>query len=110
MKIYLYNYIRETDSLLKNNKNIDNDVIVNHLQKISFFQHERLIHLLVTIFYAIIFLFFLVLGFIHYIFFVITVILSIFLMFYVVHYFRLENGVQYLYKQYDEMIKKHTNN
>ena len=106
MKKYLYDYINEIDKLLNNSKIKEND-INKHLIKISFFQHERLIHLLVTLFYAIIFLIFMALGFIHYIFFFITAILLIFLICYVIHYFRLENGVQYLYKQYDKMIKKH---
>lgn len=36
----------------------------------------------------------------------IALILMIFLIFYVKHYFFLENNVQYLYKQYDKMIQK----
>lgn len=107
MKKYLYDYIKEIDDLLENNKKISKDIIENHLIKIKFFQHERLIHLLVTLAYAIIFLIFVGLGFIHYIFFPITMILLVFLICYVIHYFNLENGVQYLYKQYDKMIKKH---
>ena len=106
MKKYLYDYIEEIDKLLNSNKNIDDNVIKNHLNKINFFQHERLIHLLVTLFYAIIFIVFVALGFVHYMFFVITFILMIFLICYVIHYFHLENGVQYLYKQYDKMIQK----
>ena len=106
MKKYLYDYIKEIDDLLKNNKKIANAIIENHLIKISFFQHERLIHLLVTLFYALLFLIFTALGFVHYTFFFIALILIVFLLFYIVHYFRLENGVQYLYKQYDEMKKK----
>ena len=106
MKKYLYEYIKEIDDLLKSNKKIANDIIENHLIKISFFQHERLIHLLVTLFYALLFLIFAALGFVHYTFFFIAIILMIFLLFYIVHYFRLENGVQYLYKQYDEMKNK----
>ena len=109
MKKYLYDYIKEIDNLLNNQEKITEDIIENHLIKIGFFQHERLIHLLVTLFYAIIFLLFAALGFVHYIFFSIAIILLIFLMFYIVHYFHLENGVQYLYKQYDKMneLKKH---
>ena len=106
MKKYLYDYIKEIDELLKSKKKIMEDTIKNHLIKISFFQHERLIHLLVTLFYAILFLVFLALGFIHYIFFIITIILLVFLICYIIHYFHLENGVQYLYKQYDEMNNK----
>ena len=29
----------------------------------------------------------------------------IFVIFYIIHYFKLENGVQYVYKQYDKMNK-----
>ena len=39
-------------------------------------------------------------------FFIIGLILLIFVLFYIVHYFRLENGVQYLYKQYDKLKQK----
>ena len=103
MKKYLYDYIKEIDLLLESNKKIKDEVIENHLIKISFFQHERLIHLLVTLFYAFIFLIFLGLGIIHFIFYIIALILMIFLICYIIHYFHLENGVQYLYKQYDKM-------
>lgn len=105
MKKYLYDYIKEIDNLLNSNKKITNDVIENHLIKINFFQHERLIHLLVTLFYAILFIIFTALSFVHYMFIIVTIILMIFLICYVIHYFHLENGVQYLYKQYDKMKK-----
>ena len=104
MKKFLYDYIKEIDELIDNNK-IKKDTIDNHLIKIQFFQHERLIHLLVTLFYALIYLVFMGLGFIHYIFFIIALILLIFLICYIIHYFHLENGVQYLYKQNDKMKK-----
>lgn len=109
MKKYLYDYIKEIDNLLNSNKKITEDVINNHLTKISFFQHERLIHLLVTLFYAMIFIIFTALCFVHYMFVIVTIILMVFLICYVIHYFHLENGVQYLYKQYDKMIQKNTN-
>ena len=105
MKEYLYNYIDEIDNIIKNNK-INNEIIEKHLIKIQFFQHERLIHLLVTLFYVVVFFIFCGLGFIHYIFFSIAIILLIFCIFYIIHYFHLENGVQYLYKQYDKLINK----
>ena len=109
MKKYLHEYIEKIDNLLKENKKITNDIIQKHLIKIGFFQHERLIHLLVTLFYAFIAIVFLLLGFVHYVFFLISSIVLTFLMFYIVHYFRLENGVQYLYKQYDIMLEKQNN-
>ena len=105
MKKYLYEYIKEIDDKISNKK-INKEVIDNHLIKIGFFQHERLIHLLVTLFYAIIYLVFTALGFVHYLFFIIAAMLLVFLICYIIHYFHLENGVQYLYKQYDKMIKK----
>ena len=106
MKKYLYDYIKEIDDLLKDSKKITKEDIENHLIKIQFFQHERLIHLIVTVFYAILFILFSALSLVHFMFVIIMLILLVFLLFYIVHYFRLENGVQYLYKQYDEMIKK----
>lgn len=106
MKKYLYDYIKEIDEKIEDkNTNIE-ELIKVHLDKIKFFQHERLIHLLVTLFYAVFMMVFLAFSFIHYIFLIVFFIFIIFLVFYVVHYFRLENGVQYLYKQYDKMIKK----
>lgn len=106
MKKYLFDYIREIDDILTNDKKINSDLIDKHLIKISFFQHERLVHLLVTLFFSILFLLFVGLCYFDYRFFVIALILFIFVICYVVHYFYLENGVQRLYKQYDEIIKK----
>ncbi len=105
MKRYLYDYIYDIDKKIKNKK-YTNDDIKEHLIKIGFFQHERLIHLFVTLFYGLLFLIFMALGFIHFLFFFIAGIFSIFLICYVIHYFHLENGVQYLYIQYDMMKNK----
>ena len=103
MREYLNNYIKEIDDQLKNK--VSGKDIENHLNKISFFQHERLIHLLVTLAYALFLLVSIVISFKLPMFLIIVFILIIFLIFYVRHYFFLENGVQYLYKQYDEMKK-----
>ena len=106
MKKYLYDYIKEIGDILDSDKEIKQDFIKKHLIKIDFFQHERFIHLLVTLFYAVIFLIFMGLSYIHWIFLPIALILMIFLICYVLHYFHLENGVQYLYKQYDKMLER----
>ncbi len=103
MKQYLKSYVEEIDQLLEKKEKIDKKMIEEHLIKIGFFQHERLIHLIVTCFYAVFTLFFLAVSIITPIFFPVVLILLIFLAFYVVHYFFLENSVQYLYKQYDKM-------
>ena len=102
MREYLGNYVKEIDEKIKS-KNITEKDIENHLIKIEFFQHERLIHLLVTLAYGI-FLFLSVIIFTQiWIFVIVIYIALIFLLFYVRHYFFLENNVQYLYKQYDQM-------
>ncbi len=106
MKVYLKDYIKEIDELLESKKDINEEDIKKHLVKIEFFQHERLIHLLVTLIYAVLFVLFIRLGLENPLFNIIVLILMIFLLFYVAHYFRLENGVQYLYKQYDKMLEK----
>ena len=105
MRNYLDTYIKEIDKKLEGV--ITETDKKEHLIKISFFQHERLIHLLVTLFYAIFVLASIYIGLKMPLFTIVTVILLIFLLFYVRHYFFLENHVQYLYKQYDEMQKKH---
>lgn len=102
MKRYLYEYIDYIDCVIKENR-ICEQVINEHLIKINFFQHERLIHLLVTLAYALLFFISLVVSIYIPIFRLIGLILCLFLIPYVLHYFKLENGVQYLYKQYDLM-------
>ncbi len=107
MKNYLYEYIHMVDDILDHNKEKNRkDLKKEHLIKIQFFQHERLIHLLVTLFYALFLLLFVFLMTIFRPFLFIVIILITFLIFYVIHYFRLENGVQYLYKQYDRMCDR----
>lgn len=105
MKKYLYDYIKSIDEVIEK-REVNDEIIQEHLVKIKFFQHERFIHLLVTLFYTLFVLFFLVTTFFFIGFLLVFYILLIFLLFYVLHYFRLENGVQYLYKQYDIMIGK----
>ena len=100
MKKYMYNYIEYVEA---NKKKVNSEEM---LVKIEFFQHERLIHLLVTLFFALFALIFLALGMVSYIFLPIFAILLIFLICYIYHYFFLENRVQYLYKIYDKKKKK----
>jgi hypothetical protein len=85
--------------------------------QIGFFQQERLIHLLVTLFFGLIFfasivteLFLLNVGDSAAVlsagFLAVNVILLVMLGFYVGHYFFLENGVQKLYQLEKEIIKR----
>lgn len=105
MKRYLYDYIEHIDKIIKEDR-VNNQLVDEHLIKINFFQHERVIHLFVTLTYALLFFLSLIVSIYVPIFRIIGIILCLFLIPYVFHYFKLENGVQYLYKQYDMMREK----
>ncbi len=102
MREYLGEYVKEIDKKIKDKKITEQD-IENHLIKINFFQHERLIHLLVTLFYGVFVFLSVIISFKTWLFLIILYLALIILIFYVRHYFFLENHVQYLYKQYDKM-------
>jgi hypothetical protein len=110
MSKYLKTYIVFVESIIaKNEAGFNwNSLQQLHRVRIGFFQHERLIHLLVTLFFGLIF-FMLVLGNLFAVNQGLTLLSMIFLVmlvFYIRHYFCLENGVQKLYKL-DEEIEKH---
>lgn len=105
MAKYIVNYLKYVD---ENMSEANDNFISEHLIKISFFQHERIIHLIVTVTAVIINLFAFFLG---YIFSNIVVIffgymVMCFTIPYIYHYFLLENGVQKMYRQYDNMKNK----
>lgn len=101
MRKYLTLYIKEIEVKLKDTVNQEN--LRELVTKIMFFQQERLIHLIVTISFVFFMLIFMALGTLSYLFLIPGFILVIFVLFYIFHYFFLENSVQYLYKLYDEM-------
>ncbi len=108
MKNYMKEYINKIDRIIEegNNKDIDN-LLEEHLIKINFFMHERLIHLLVTILFSILTLFslfFVVTNYSIGVFFLFLLFLCL-LIPYIFHYYYLENSVQYMYKQYDNLKK-----
>jgi len=82
-----------------------------HKTQIQYLQHERLIHLFVTLAFA---LFFIVtilfaVSFEKLIILLVSLFVLILLVPYIAHYFKLENGVQRWYKLYnkiDEMLRK----
>lgn len=102
MKTYIYKYIEKIEKELKK-RNRQENLKEELITKINFFQHEREIHLIITLFYALMFLIFLVLISLSLLFIIPSFIIMIFLVCYIVHYFSLENGIQYLYKLYDEI-------
>lgn len=106
MKRYMKEYIERIDKLLEEKK-ASKEMLEEHLVKIQFFSHERLVHFLVTMMVTIVFIIIFLysisafnIGFI-----LLDIILIILLFFYYFHYYFLENSVQHMYVQYDEMKK-----
>lgn len=106
MRKYLTEYLSRIEDLLKRNVPLDYDELIrNHLQKIEFMQHERLIHFLVTMLFAL--GLFLMMG----TFLVAETVLLLPLLFlilillipYILYYYFLENSVQKMYRIYDEL-------
>lgn len=81
-------------------------LIKEHLTQISFFQHERLIHLIVTVAFALLEMLSLIIVFIAPGPFtlLLTIVVLILLIPYIRHYYILENGVQKMYEQYDRLL------
>ena len=84
------------------------EIMKNHMVQIGFFMHERLIHLIVTVLFAIgtfmtIFTYLMVdnLGLLF-----LTLLLIVLLAPYIKHYYLLENGVQKMYRQYDRLLEE----
>lgn len=82
-----------------------NAVQKQHLQQIAFFQHERLVHLIVTMTFAILTLlsFGIVLLTQLFSLLALTAALLVLLIPYIFHYYLLENEVQKMYAQYDRI-------
>ena len=82
------------------------DIIEEHLVQIAFFQHERLIHLLVTLAFALFEIVSAVAAVLspQPLTAALMVLLLVLLVPYIVHYYFLENETQKLYAQYDRML------
>ncbi len=110
MHRYLQSYIDFIDGQLSRN-DISNDdlkkIKSEHLVQIQFMQHERFIHLIVTVLFAV--MLFISLGILalsdKIIFAVLTVLILLPLIPYIWHYYFMENSVQKMYTQYNRMCK-----
>ena len=114
MEKRLKDYLKIMDALLEHSQGTSPDgtesseyhkLNQQHLVQISFFQHERLIHLIVTCLFAVLtfavfitMLFLFTVGLL-----VLFIALMALLIPYIRHYYILENGVQKLYRQYDRL-------
>ena len=97
MKKQINDYLK----YLENNKVDKKELIV----KISFYQHERLIHLIVTCLVAISAILFTFMGLLlnNYLLLIVSIILFILFTFYILHYYFLENSIQKMYLYYDKI-------
>ncbi|MBP9997431.1 MAG: hypothetical protein KBT19_09250 [Lachnospiraceae bacterium] len=110
MKERILSYRHRIDDSLQGKIEVDSwqRLLDEHLIQIGFFQHERLIHLLVTLTFAILTVASVLTIIVtqYYPLAALTVLLMILLIPYISHYYLLENEVQKMYAQYDEIIKR----
>ena len=112
MKKRIISYRLKVDSILSNPGSIPperwNAILQEHLVQIGFFQHERLIHLIVTVTFAILtimsFVASLVVGMPALL--ALTLLFVVLLIPYIMHYYTLENEVQKMYVQYDRILEQ----
>lgn len=107
MRRRIENYMKYVESTLEKNmtKKEKEEFIQHFLIQLNFYQHERLIHLLVTLTFAILGITSLISNY-----FLVSLPLAlfsfgvlIFLLFYIRHYFFLERSVQKMYTFYDSL-------
>ncbi len=108
MTAYLKKYMEETQRRLRDyaDKAELEEIFLEHKDKIAFMQHERIVHFLVTMMFAILLSIF-VCAFLfteNPALFILVIIIMVLLGFYIKHYYFLENTVQKMYKLYDEML------
>lgn len=108
MEERILSYRKRVDELLKQEEADWEKIMEEHLIQIGFFQHERLVHLIVTVTFAILEMMALsltVLAFTPALV-LLTVLVMALLIPYIRHYYILENETQKMYKQYDELLRK----
>lgn len=108
MKNRITKYLEYIDDLLKKEDVDWEKEIKKHLVQIAFFAHERLVHLIVTVLFALC-----TVASILYLNFTgsmiivaLTFAFLVLLIPYIMHYYLLENSVQKMYRQYDSMLAK----
>lgn len=108
MKKRILAYLAYIDELLEKEDADWNNEIKKHLVQIGFFAHERLVHLIVMVLFAIGTI--ITILYLNYsgepIILALVIALMILLIPYVKHYYLLENSVQKMYSQYDIMMNK----
>ena len=103
-------YMAYIDQLLKEeDESIDwEEEMKKHLVQIAFFAHERFIHLIVTVTFALLTVMTFLFTISNFSFELVLLILALMILLvpYIKHSFLLENSVQDMYEQYDKMQQK----
>ena len=112
MKQRFLKYLDKIDYLLKAD-DPDTDwekILSEHLNQTSFFQHERLAHLIVTVTFGLILILMTNLiksaDGLNYLIFILFFVIAVMLILYILYYYFLEKSVQKLYRQYDEIVRR----
>ena len=100
-------WLEKTEQSAQVSQEILRDKMEEHLNQIGFFQHERLIHLIVTVTFELLEMLAIFLNVISDRLFslLLPVVILILLVPYIRHYYILENEVQKMYVQYDRMLR-----
>lgn len=110
MTRYLKSYIASIEKRLKEASNLAEleEIMREHKDKIAFMQHERIVHFLVTMMFALILTIFMALIVVitNITALVLVTLIIVLLGFYIKHYYFLENTVQYMYVIYDNILEK----
>lgn len=108
MEKRILNYRKYIDELLQKEDAEWEQILEQHLVQISFFQHERLIHLIVTVTFALLEMIAIAASVIAFtpMLAVLDILLLVLLIPYVRHYYILENETQKMYAQYDALLRK----
>lgn len=107
MKKRIQSYMAYMDQQLEHNDSglSYEELCIQHEKQLTYFMHERLVHLLVTLTFAI-------LAFVTFFMAVMNFSMGMIVLFfaflillipYIMHYYLLENSVQYMYRQYDRL-------
>ncbi len=108
MNEYIKKHEVYINSLLESNENHDwNKIKDYHKVQIMFMQHERLVHMIVTLFFGLFLAISLslVLLFNLSLLFLLVFIIGVVEVFYIVHLYKLENGVQRWYVLYNQLSR-----
>lgn len=105
----MYKYMKEQESFILNKVNMedyDYDWLLQYFKsQIEFVSQERLIHLIVTLFFSLLLIAAIIISYIipSTPLILLDLILLVLDTFYIVHYYRLENGLQHWYEIYSNL-------